>query len=208
MNLKGLTLAGMTAAGGGTAATYGILKSQSSTKSVAQRLGDEGFVLLNSSSEKTTLGKVLEVYKTLPENNGKTPSTDDLLTMCGSIVKKDYDSDDDYKKSRRFCVIPKSVSASSKLAGKTILKNGENNEEDKGTWESLKTKYTVASNAPKKIKGLDTLTGTSGEEWKSLRNQCKSLLEKDTTDADYDDLVEKSLIWCVKDAEGLKLADQ
>ncbi|CBY92611.1 hypothetical protein HF1_06030 [Mycoplasma haemofelis str. Langford 1] len=73
MNLKGLTLAGMAAAGGGTAATYGILKSQSSTKSVAQRLRDEGFVLLNSSSEKTTLGKVLEVYKTLPENNGKTP---------------------------------------------------------------------------------------------------------------------------------------
>ncbi|CBY92610.1 hypothetical protein HF1_06020 [Mycoplasma haemofelis str. Langford 1] len=138
----------------------------------------------------------------------KPLSTNDLLTMCGSIVKKDYDSDDDYKKSRRFCVIPKAVSTSPKLAGKVILKNGENNEEDKNTWGSLKTKYTATSNASKRIKGLDTLTGTSGEEWKSLRNQCKSLLEKDTTDADYDDLVEKSLIWCVKDAEGLKLADQ
>ncbi|AEW45326.1 hypothetical protein MHC_02300 [Mycoplasma haemocanis str. Illinois] len=208
MNLKILTLSGVTVAGLGTAATYGFLKSQSSTKSVAQRLQDEGFVLLKSNSDQATINKVLGVYKTLPENSGKTPSISDLLTMCSHIFKKDYYSNDDYKKSRRFCVIPKTVLDSPKLSGKTILKNGENNEEDKSTWESLKTKYSVASNTSKKIKGLDTLTGSSGEEWKSLRNQCKNLLEKDSTDEDYDDLIEKSLIWCIKDASGLKLADQ
>ncbi|AEG72857.1 hypothetical protein MHF_0585 [Mycoplasma haemofelis Ohio2] len=208
MNLKGLTLAGVAAAGGGTAVTYGIVKSQSDTKSVAQRLRDEGFELLSSVSPQETLNKVLEVYKKLPENKDKNLSTTDLLNMCNDIVKKDHDNDGDYKKSRRFCVVPKLVSDSPKLKGKTILKNGESDENDKADWENLKTKYMVEANSQKRISGLSSLTGSNGDAWKALRNECKKVLEKDSTDENYDQLIDESLTWCVKDAEGFKLANQ
>ncbi|AEW45283.1 hypothetical protein MHC_02085 [Mycoplasma haemocanis str. Illinois] len=208
MNLKGLALVGVVTAGSGTTITYYVIKPRTTTKNVAQRLREEGFELLTSKSKQEILNKVMESYKKLPENTSKSLSTSDLLSMCRDISKKEHDSDSDYKKFRRFCVIPKSISSSPELKGKVILKNDSDKEEDKVDWENLKAKYLVEANSNKRIEGLSSLTGSNGDEWKTLRNECKKLLEKDSTEENYDRLIEEALTWCVKDAKGLKLNNQ
>ncbi|CBY92998.1 hypothetical protein HF1_09900 [Mycoplasma haemofelis str. Langford 1] len=180
--------------------SYGAF-SGSKAENVGTRLVDEKFELLtNSHTEhwKTSSDK----YNSKKASGTEAIDETKLKTLCRDLLSKDKTSDSDYKKAKLYCVVPRNVQQRLLDIGIHALKtDGQDEAGDKSKWEKLATSYVIHGKGEDQIESLTLTTpDSSSNNWSSLREKCKIVLEKDHWDDSFDSYLKKAKKWCTEES--------
>ncbi|AEG73255.1 hypothetical protein MHF_1000 [Mycoplasma haemofelis Ohio2] len=195
----------ITLAGGGAAASAGagyLTYQKFFTQDISSRLQNEKFTLLTDSKEHDTHWESLKTqYNSQKANKGKifTDGSKDieiseLKSECKKALSGDIKDDDLYFKTKRWCVVPISLSEHlNKFDFHSFSTEDKADNSDKSKWESKVTEYEKEDNKGKRISGLDTL---STEKWKAIMNKCKEIGGKKNYEDEFEVNFEKYKEWC------------
>ncbi|AEG72722.1 hypothetical protein MHF_0446 [Mycoplasma haemofelis Ohio2] len=167
--------------------------------SISDRLRSEGYTLLDfSNTTSNGWEKIKTAYKGEETGNRRfseiKQTSDNALIAeikdsCSKYLQGDSSNEDNYKMSRRWCIVPLSVK--DKLKNKTFL-NTENTTDD-NTWAEM-----VKKNGANEFL---TLAGDQNDEAKKtqIKKQCGEKAKLETTDINFEEALEKVGIWCTKE---------
>ncbi|CBY93012.1 hypothetical protein HF1_10040 [Mycoplasma haemofelis str. Langford 1] len=189
-------------AGGAGLGAYGMYSygafSGSKAENIGTRLIEERFELLKDSHTE-------QWKNSLSKYNSKTSSSVDenrLKDICKELISKNKTSESDYKTAKLYCVVPRSVQERLKDLGLHVLKTtGDNEDGDKSKWTKLAESYVTKGTGDNQIESLTlTAENTGSNNWSSLRQNCKTVLEKEHWDDKFDTYFLKSKMWCTDEA--------
>ncbi|AEW45655.2 hypothetical protein MHC_03985 [Mycoplasma haemocanis str. Illinois] len=174
---------------------YGVF-SNSQKETVGTRLISENYELLNNSHTdqwKTSFSK----YNEKKESNTANIDEAQLKSICKNLISKDKTSDLDYKKAKLYCVVPQGVSERLSKLGFKVLNTKDTTHQDK--WTKLATSYVTNGKGDKQIESLN-LTDSTSNNWSTLRDNCKTIIEKSHWEESFDSYLKKSKMWCTEEA--------
>ncbi|AEG72720.1 hypothetical protein MHF_0444 [Mycoplasma haemofelis Ohio2] len=192
-------------AGGGSLASAGAgfwaYKHFSTSKSVSDRLTEEKFVLLNDSEEhKTHWTELLGEYNKqkahknkIFTDGSKDLTVDELKGACKKALGDGSDSTEVYSKSKRWCVVPTTLSEHLSKHSFKSLSTEDNNNPDQSAWEGKVTEHEKPDNANRRIKDL---SGVNQDKWKAVMGECKNVSGKKNYEDEFDSYFEKYKDWC------------
>ncbi|CBY92877.1 hypothetical protein HF1_08690 [Mycoplasma haemofelis str. Langford 1] len=190
-------LGGATGIGGGAYLLHENSKaSKPEKRTVRSKLEKAGFKILDPSDRqhwstlKNEYNKVKQDSTKVFGEHTQDIEEGELKSLCQSFLEKD-EGDESYGKSKRWCVVPVTVSSHLGNLGRKALSTADSGDTDKQQWESLASTY---DNAPNKISGTDNL-GT-GQKWQTLRTKCKGLGDKKNYEDEFDTNLSSSITWC------------
>ncbi|AEW45684.1 hypothetical protein MHC_04140 [Mycoplasma haemocanis str. Illinois] len=194
-------------AGVASLGAYGIYRyrdlSDSKTENIGTRLVREKFELLKDLHTE-------QWKNSLSKYNSKTSANVDenrLKGICKDLIAKNTSSESDYKTARLYCVVPRNVQERLKDLGFHSLKTtGDNEDGDKSKWTKLAESYVTHGKGDNQIESL-TLPASGGDSnnWSSLRQNCKTILEKEHWDDKFETYFLKSKMWYTEEAfSGIK----
>ncbi|AEW45243.1 hypothetical protein MHC_01885 [Mycoplasma haemocanis str. Illinois] len=175
-----------------------------STKSIRDKLVQEGYTLLNF--ENTTGNEWEKIKAEYKKENvdakrfAGVNKDDDATVLAGiknsclQYLQEETENEDNYKLSRRWCVVP--ISVQNKLKGKTFLKTDAGDSNDNSDWDKLVTKHDSHSD-----KWISFETGKSTEEKRTkIKEQCAAQSKLETTNAGFEDALKNVDLWCTKES--------
>ncbi|AEW45241.1 hypothetical protein MHC_01875 [Mycoplasma haemocanis str. Illinois] len=186
----------------------GVLISQNLSKeTISDKLKGEGYTILTDDSHEewnTVLTKFKEGSINLPKFSLTNQELKTLQSKCKEVLSKSNFDEDDYKKSKKWCVKPTSIKEVLGKRGIQSLNFETNSERDKDSWIKMATKYVIHGTGNKKI-GNFTISPTPKDTgWSQLKAQCKTLIEKDSWwNSDFEDELTKAKLWCTKSSDYL-----
>ncbi|AEG72788.1 hypothetical protein MHF_0516 [Mycoplasma haemofelis Ohio2] len=200
MNALKMGLTSTAALGGAVGGGFLIKNAISSDEkpTVSTRLVSEGFELLNASHTShwsTSLSK----YNSKKASGAADISEDKLKSICQELLSKDKEAEEDYKKARRYCVVPQNVSTRLSKLGLNVLTTTENTHQQQ--WTSLAASYVTKGTGNNQIESLTLQSANSDQtNWSKLRDQCKVVVEKDHWEENFDSYLEKAKMWCTSES--------
>ncbi|AEW45569.1 hypothetical protein MHC_03545 [Mycoplasma haemocanis str. Illinois] len=196
------SIAGLSAAGIGGGIYLANKGTEVKKETIRDKLIKDRYTLLDGSKSEhqSHWAKSLEKYK--EEYKNQTTYTEgELKTRCIELFNKEELNYADYKVAKKYCVVPRKISERLKDIEFKSLDTSGTQQEVTEKWKKLSEEYK------KKGKGdnqLDTLAASSvnDADGTSLKNSCKTVLEKEHWDDKYDSLLENAKSWCTE--EGFK----
>ncbi|AEW45153.1 hypothetical protein MHC_01435 [Mycoplasma haemocanis str. Illinois] len=166
------------------------------SKSIEDKLRQEYFVpITEDSAWQTMLTKYNEKKNEARFTSEKVDvKLEDLKSSCKKALSENADTSENYKKSRRWCTIPKTLSSLLEAHKLNLLNTGDGSENQQ-EWDKLQKSYEKASE--NRIDGLDL--GSDGDKWKKLREKCKEISQKDSTEENFETLFSNLKRWCTKE---------
>ncbi|CBY92446.1 hypothetical protein HF1_04380 [Mycoplasma haemofelis str. Langford 1] len=180
-------------------------KPEKKVTSIEDRLRQEGYTPLNF---KDTTGndwnKIKTAYKAENTDNKRFTGIDknndntllkEISDSCVQYLKGDFNNEDNYKMSRRWCVVP--ISVQSKLQGRTFLKTETGDSSDDTHWDKIVKQHESGQNDKFTI---TTGSGNSTNNRDEIKKQCKEKSAFETTHADFEEALKKVDLWCTKES--------
>ncbi|AEW45574.1 hypothetical protein MHC_03570 [Mycoplasma haemocanis str. Illinois] len=192
------SLVGIGGIGGGLGAykLYSSSKEKTiSTSTIADRLRAEKFSPLGTNStDEANWTKIKEAYEKVKSDQTKVFSeSGELKDLCRTALAK-LETDSDYLKAKKWCVVPISLSSHlDKLGFKSLSSQDNDQNPDKTKWENIVTEHKKSENQDKRISDLGDLN-TDG--WKTIMKKCKEIGEKQNYDDEFTNNFEKYKKWC------------
>ncbi|AEG73212.1 hypothetical protein MHF_0955 [Mycoplasma haemofelis Ohio2] len=194
------SLAGLGGIGGGLGA-YKLYSSSGVEKSISSgtiedRLKAEEFSILGTEpSDEANWTKIKEAYEKVKTDPTKAFSekSGDLKDLCKAALSK-QETDSDYPKAKRWCVVPISLSSHlNKLGFKSLSSQDDASNPDKTKWENMVTEHKKDENKSKRISDLGSL---DNEGWKVIMKKCKEIGDKQNYDDEFTSKFENYKDWC------------
>ncbi|AEG73195.1 hypothetical protein HF1_08590 [Mycoplasma haemofelis str. Langford 1] len=195
---KSLALAGGTA----TAVGGGVLASKSSLfqstpvpkATIKDRLKKAGYSV---DFDNSKWNKIHDEYKKTSTNtkikfSSETIDVEALKAKCFNYLQGEAE-DAKYEIAKRWCVEPKKISEF--LTGLQLTAINTADESAKTSWEKLETEYR--KDQKEKIPNFTLQEAKDADTWKTLKEQCKKLLDLSPWDNDYESSMKSTQLWCV-----------
>lgn len=205
---------GLGAVGGVTGGAY-LLNKQLSNDTIGKKLEANGYKLLKGD-EKDNWPEILKHYQERIEGNkkdlqfegfdGKTPpdnTIEALKNKCKSILKEKLGNEENYKKAKKWCTMPKSLIEILKEQGYRALSSDNTKDEEIEEWDKKLVDYDKQDkDNPEKrfndlnLKGEKTTLEKNKETRNKLKDKCKPLETKKHYEKDFEKELDKSILWC------------
>ncbi|CBY92823.1 hypothetical protein HF1_08150 [Mycoplasma haemofelis str. Langford 1] len=189
-----ISLAGATGAVGTAAAGayhYGAFSSKS--PNIGDRLQTEKYTLLKES-DSTNWTKSLAQYK--KKNSDKSTYTEkELKDLCKKLLSQEERENDSYSEARKYCVVPTTISGRLTSLNLNVLDATGSGDVEK--WKGLSKEYKTKGIDSKKLDDLvNTNISDENDSGNTLKSKCKTVLEKEHWDDNYDSLIKGAESWC------------
>ncbi|OAL10433.1 hypothetical protein A6V39_00015 [Candidatus Mycoplasma haematobovis] len=203
MNTPVKSLIGLSAVGGVAGGCYAI-SQQLSTKSINDKLKDNGYKILTDSSGDW--GKILAQYKLVATGNsalkfaGVTIESEaNLQEQCKKVLKESSSNSDSYNRGAKWCTVPRDMKDMLKSKGYRFLSTVNNTDNiDQSEWnarlnahndDTKNEKFTISPTSGNK------LTHVKGDRDK-MRDACRPLEAKKHYEQNFEADLKKAMLWC------------
>lgn len=208
MNTPLKALIGFSAVGGAVGGSY-LIHQQLSTESITDKLKSDGYQILSNDSGDWT--EILKHYKlvaqsndTLKFDNVTIESKENLQEQCKKALKADPSNTYAYRRSAKWCTVPRTLKEILASNGDTPLSTDNNKDNiDQSEWNAKIIAHNKESENQDKKFTIDGATGNKlstqkKEDRDKMRDSCRALENKKHYEQTFESDLEKSILWCVE----------